>query len=101
MIRWIVLLSVCIHHISASFDYIYEEHSFMGKNVYVVHLMTSRELRAVHVVLGLCFCHNQQLVSQLLLIFVHRPGGCAERERPSGGATAPSTGRIADSAVLL
>lgn len=29
--RWTVLLSVCLHVISASFDYIYEEHSFMGK----------------------------------------------------------------------
>lgn len=26
-----MLLSVCLHVISASFDYIYEEHSFMGK----------------------------------------------------------------------
>lgn len=33
MNRWIVLLSVCLHVISASFDYIYEEHSFMGKSV--------------------------------------------------------------------
>lgn len=32
MIRWTVLLSVCLNVISASFDYIYEEHSFMGKS---------------------------------------------------------------------
>lgn len=35
MIRWIVLLSLCLHVISASFDYIYEERSFMGKNAYL------------------------------------------------------------------
>ncbi|KAK5874413.1 hypothetical protein PBY51_019357 [Eleginops maclovinus] len=29
MIRWIVLLSVSQHVISAAFDYIYEEHTFM------------------------------------------------------------------------
>ncbi|KAG8001162.1 Aggrecan core protein [Nibea albiflora] len=29
MIRWTVLLSLCLHVISASFDYVYEEHSFM------------------------------------------------------------------------
>ena len=35
MIRWIVLLSLCLHVISASFDYIYEEHSFMGNSLYL------------------------------------------------------------------
>ncbi|KAM3626178.1 uncharacterized protein V6R79_024149 [Siganus canaliculatus] len=29
MLRWTVLLSVCLHVISATFNYIYEEHSFM------------------------------------------------------------------------
>uniref|UniRef100_A0A8C6LU23 Aggrecan core protein n=1 Tax=Nothobranchius furzeri TaxID=105023 RepID=A0A8C6LU23_NOTFU len=29
MIRWTVLLSLCLSYISATFDYLYEEHSFM------------------------------------------------------------------------
>lgn len=31
MLRRIVLLSACLHAISAAFDYIYQDHSFMGK----------------------------------------------------------------------
>lgn len=33
MIKWIVLLSLCLHLISASFDYVYDEHSLMGKKL--------------------------------------------------------------------
>lgn len=33
MLKWIVLLSLCLHFISASFDYVYDEHSLMGKKV--------------------------------------------------------------------
>lgn len=29
--RWIVLLSVCLHVTSASFDYVYDEQAIMGK----------------------------------------------------------------------
>lgn len=31
MMKWIVLLSVCLHVISASFDYVYDEQAIMGK----------------------------------------------------------------------
>lgn len=33
MLKWIVLLSLCLHLISASFDYVYDEHSLMGKKL--------------------------------------------------------------------
>lgn len=31
MLKWVVLLSSCLHLISASFDYVYDEHLFMGE----------------------------------------------------------------------
>lgn len=33
MVKWTVPLFWCLHLISASFDYVYDEHSLMGKKL--------------------------------------------------------------------
>lgn len=103
-----MLLSVCLNVISASFDYVYEERSFLGKKAFCtsdlheVHLKTS----------GLCeiwlYLFSIQILNVssssffLFSVFLSlRPGGCAECGNPSGGSSAPSTGRNAGTTVLL
>lgn len=46
MIRWTVLLSACLSVISATLDYVYEEHSFMGEisdPLMLFMILTSKE----------------------------------------------------------
>lgn len=40
MLKGIVLLSLCLHVISESFDYVYDAHSLMGKKLVLVHQYT-------------------------------------------------------------
>lgn len=41
MLKWVVLLSSCLHLISASFDYVYDEHIFMGEKSSFMEVLES------------------------------------------------------------
>lgn len=38
MLKWVVSLTLCLQVISASFDYVYDEHSLMGKKLLLLVL---------------------------------------------------------------
>lgn len=38
MLKWVVSLTLCLHVISATFDYVYDEHSLMGKKL-LLHII--------------------------------------------------------------
>lgn len=55
MMRWIVLLSVCLHVISASFDYVYDEQAIMGKCTCMKEIWQCHRYNLIN----LCKLHGQ------------------------------------------
>lgn len=60
MITRVVLLSVCLHAISAAFDYIDEEHSFMGKKACGASNTILILMRLLELLSHARRCHQQQ-----------------------------------------